>query len=306
MRILVILQDLWRVGAVAPSPVSLPELFSADERFQLSIGPLLSKSLLWSARSLQVDCGREDMALGFEFILLDWPKIYVRVSSWRFGDPHVLEFLLQTGIVYLSHIYIFLLRWIVTDDRAQLIWWLLVILLLHLDSLLCLVFWRVVVFYNLLCGHDEGIHNSILDHTKARDSLTDAIDEAKIRLFLGLMNIGLGDLRLYLSLFTWWFDAVILGIAKLYLLIESSLPFCYGLFPLDLVELDQRLLGKTNFRLLVRFNLLQDVFILVLGVVIESSYHLLEYIEVDDLIPLAAGKTKRILKENLKSFLLVL
>ena len=110
---------------------------------------------------------------------------------------------------------------------------LLVVLLHHLDSFLC---WRVIVLNDLLSGNNEGIHNSIFDHTESRNSLTHTIDEAKIRLFLGVVNIGLGNLGLNLSLFTWWFVSTILWIAELYLLVQSSLPFCYGLFPLELIK----------------------------------------------------------------------
>ena len=119
MLIFVTLKDLWRVGAVASTPIFLTnELVFVDERFQLSVGSLLSKTLLWFAGSLQMSYLRENcgsgMTLSIKFILLHWSKIHVRIGSWRFRDPQVLEFHLQTWTVNLGHINIIVLWWVVT------------------------------------------------------------------------------------------------------------------------------------------------------------------------------------------------
>ena len=212
MLIFVTLKDLWRVGAVASTPIFLTnELVFVDERFQLSVGSLLSKTLLWFAGSLQMSYLRENcgsgMTLSIKFILLHWSKIHVRISSWRFRDPQVLEFHLQTWTVNLGHINIIVLWWAVTNNWLLFyILMLCVILLFHLDSFLC---WRIIVFNNLFSSNNEGIYNSVFDHTKSGNSLTYTVDEAKIRFFLAsvinFLSIRLGNLGLNLSLFTWWF-----------------------------------------------------------------------------------------------------
>lgn len=133
---------------------------------------------------------------------------------------------------------------------------LVVILLLHLNPILR---WRRIVLNYLFSGNNEGIYHSIFDHTKSRNSLTYAIYKPEIRFFLDSVNnlsIGLGNLGLDLSLLIWRLASTILRVAELYLLVESFLPFCYSLFPLDLIKFLESFLGKADFRLLVRFNLL--------------------------------------------------
>lgn len=58
--------------------------------------------------------------------------------------------------------------------------------------------------------------------------------------------------------------------------------------------------------MLIRLYFLQDVFVFVLSVEIEASHHLLEKVDVNNLVSFATSKTKGLVEKDLKCFYLIL